>query len=566
MRPSAIMRGYQHEPNGTFDWTADATQRRVLLAAIKRGVNNTMAFANSSPFWMTISGSVTGAVDGGNNLRDDMYQAFADYLAEVVQHFASDPAYGNVVFKGVTPLNEPVSSWWRYGNFQEGQHFDRDKQAEIVQLLAQALQQRGLWQQTPVAGPEENSIDDALTSLQAYGDQAVSGLRLVTTHSYNGNNRAGLAQFASSHGQTLWHSEYGSGSGALQGGVQIGQKIVLDLNQLNCSIWTLWQAADTDNPVVPSGWGLIDTTFHEMSLYHFRMGNRTGNNCLRAVADDPTGQTWGVHVEKCVSYATPAAGPQQVFSVLDAQLRLFNSSGPCLQQVNSQVRAATCNGSPTQHWVVNLDGTVRLNVSSVNLCLAVNTTGTNLVLMQCPAGSSPAPLTMRWYLTSLADDEMANVGSPPALPEAEDYLVRPQYYAYMQFTRFLVPGTTILTVADASQSTVAGRRPDGRTAVAFVNADGSHSHSVSFQIKSWQGSNTTVEVWQVGCARWREGIIFLFEPLGNVLLSFFMHLSPLFGQTSDSINCSLAGTLQMNPPGTFQTSVPPNSITTFLTW
>lgn len=93
-----------------------------------------MAFANSPPVFMTVSGSVTGASEaialvvvtgivmliwlchgvgangGVNNLREDQYDNFANYLATVVKHFQSS-VYGNVQFDAVTPLNEPVSGW-----------------------------------------------------------------------------------------------------------------------------------------------------------------------------------------------------------------------------------------------------------------------------------------------------------------------------------------------------------------------------------------------------------------------------------------------------------------------
>ncbi|MCZ4151050.1 hypothetical protein BZG21_42450, partial [Escherichia coli] len=89
LRPGGDVPGYQPEP-GVWDWEADAGQRKVLQGSIERGVNITEAFSNSPPYWMTISGSVTGAEDGSNNLKEDQYGAFADYLTEVVKHFRDE--------------------------------------------------------------------------------------------------------------------------------------------------------------------------------------------------------------------------------------------------------------------------------------------------------------------------------------------------------------------------------------------------------------------------------------------------------------------------------------------
>ena len=63
---------------------------------------------------------LNGAVDGSNNLRDDQYDAFADYLTEVVKHYRDE---WGITFRTLNPLNEPSSDWWKKGNMQEGSHF-----------------------------------------------------------------------------------------------------------------------------------------------------------------------------------------------------------------------------------------------------------------------------------------------------------------------------------------------------------------------------------------------------------------------------------------------------------
>src|SRR5580698_3651157 len=55
--------------NGVWNWSADQNQRWMLKAALKRGVTRVEAFANSPPYWMTVSGSTTGAIGGTNNLK-----------------------------------------------------------------------------------------------------------------------------------------------------------------------------------------------------------------------------------------------------------------------------------------------------------------------------------------------------------------------------------------------------------------------------------------------------------------------------------------------------------------
>lgn len=140
LRPGGDVPGFQPE-KGQWDWAADANQRAVLQGAIERGVTITEAFSNSPPYWMTVSGSVTGAVDGGNNLRVDQYEAFADYLTGVVKQYRDQ---WGITFRTLDPLNEPSSDWWKKGNQQEGSHFSTDKQMELIKRVEKLLQSKGL--------------------------------------------------------------------------------------------------------------------------------------------------------------------------------------------------------------------------------------------------------------------------------------------------------------------------------------------------------------------------------------------------------------------------------------
>ena len=87
MRQWGEMPGFLNA-SGTWDWNADANQRNVLRRIVERDPNAILeAFSNSPPYWMTKSGCASGNTDGSNNLKDDSYEAFADYLTEVVKHY-----------------------------------------------------------------------------------------------------------------------------------------------------------------------------------------------------------------------------------------------------------------------------------------------------------------------------------------------------------------------------------------------------------------------------------------------------------------------------------------------
>jgi O-glycosyl hydrolase len=266
MEYRAAVPGYEPAP-GVWDWTADANQRWVLQAAIDSGANQLEAFSNSPPYWMTNSGSVTGAVGGGDNLNPAYYGAFADYLSQVVQQFAS--TWG-ITFQTVEPLNEPNASWWNFGGRQEGSHFDRSSQDAIVQDLGASLANYGL--STTVAAPDENSIDGTVTSVSSYSSAAQGYLTQINTHSYGGTERTQLANLANSHGTDLWMSEYGDNDAT---GLTMSRQILNDMKNLHATAWVYWQAVDN-----AGGWGFLSnplqnetTTGYSINEKYYVMGN-----------------------------------------------------------------------------------------------------------------------------------------------------------------------------------------------------------------------------------------------------------------------------------------------------
>ena len=117
MWADAQMEGFQTGPAAAFDWTKDAAQRRMLQEAKNWGANIFEAFSNSPPYWMTLSGSSSGAgMPHQDNLRPDMRKTFVTYLTKVVKHFRD---VEGVRFESLEPFNEPDLSWMAGGK-QEG--------------------------------------------------------------------------------------------------------------------------------------------------------------------------------------------------------------------------------------------------------------------------------------------------------------------------------------------------------------------------------------------------------------------------------------------------------------
>ncbi|WP_283655948.1 glycoside hydrolase [Paenibacillus sp. RC334] len=258
--------GYQPS-QGVYDWNADANQRYMLQAAKSYGVNVFEAFANSAPYWMTISGSVSGAANGVNNLKPEYYDDFADYLTEVVKHFRDE---WGISFDTVTPLNEPVSTWWKLGNDQEGMHFDRAEQNTILGQVQSSLTAKGL--STRLSAPEEYNLEDSTTSFAGYSPAVKSAIAQINTHTYGGNNRTALRNAATSDNKHLWTSEYGDGDAS---GLTMSRTILKDIRNMGASAWVYWQAVDS-----AEGWGFFknilndtQTTSYTVNQKYYVMGN-----------------------------------------------------------------------------------------------------------------------------------------------------------------------------------------------------------------------------------------------------------------------------------------------------
>lgn len=260
LRPGGDVPSFQPE-KGHWDWEADAGQRAILQGALNRGVTIAEAFSNSPPYWMTISGSVTGAVDGKNNLKEEAYDDFADYLAQVVKTFRDK---WGITFRTLNPLNEPSSHWWMLGNIQEGCYFDFAKQGDIIRKVEKALHTKGLTG-TTVSANDDNSIDETIDALNAYDEATLDAITQINTHSYNGKQMSQLREMVATKSKRLWMSEYGTGGSGphshedMTSVLELAERVILDLAYLQPAAWIYWQAVEDEG--ANNNWGFIHANF-----------------------------------------------------------------------------------------------------------------------------------------------------------------------------------------------------------------------------------------------------------------------------------------------------------------
>lgn len=251
---------------GVYDWSKDANQRWILQAAKARGANVFEAFSNSPPWFMTKSGDASGANDCGNNLKDDQYDAFADYLTEVVKHFKNNEG---ISFRTLAPVNEPNAGYWCAWNGQEGAGFSVDKQDLIITKVGQSLATKGLGR-TTIAAPETYSPSEAVSNFTSYGSAARGYISQLNTHVYGSTayDQATLRDLAATNGKRWWMSEYGVGPGphdhnGIASALFIAKTVARDINVLRPSAWGYWQAVESEEEALNrnDNGGLIHATF-----------------------------------------------------------------------------------------------------------------------------------------------------------------------------------------------------------------------------------------------------------------------------------------------------------------
>jgi O-glycosyl hydrolase len=95
-------------PDGSYNWNKQTGYTWMLQEAKNYGVKELIAFVNSPPVQFTQNGKgFKFKKDSLSNLKEDKYEAFADFLAEVLTHFDKK----NLHFNYVSPVNEPQWDW-----------------------------------------------------------------------------------------------------------------------------------------------------------------------------------------------------------------------------------------------------------------------------------------------------------------------------------------------------------------------------------------------------------------------------------------------------------------------
>jgi O-glycosyl hydrolase len=212
------------KPDGTYDWSKQSGYLWFTKKARAYGVETLIAFSNTPPVWMNQNGlGYKTAKDHRSNLKLDQYDAYADFLARVWQHFDKEGLH----FDYISPVNEPQWDWSNpYGEAsQEGTAWTNEEVVRVAGALDTALAR--VKANTKILLSEAGHLQylyaqegTASHQIQALKKGGVYGLShvpaIIGGHSYftdNGDSsrrviREHVRDTAAKYGLQYWQTEY----------------------------------------------------------------------------------------------------------------------------------------------------------------------------------------------------------------------------------------------------------------------------------------------------------------------------------------------------------------------
>ncbi|MFD7276518.1 glycoside hydrolase [Streptomyces sp. NPDC059862] len=312
--PSRAPEDFRND-DGTYDWSKDKGGRTFLKYAAAYGVEDLIAFVNSAPAeWKTNGKSC------GGYLKAENEQDFADYIADVTDHFATQGAK----FDYISPFNEPTNSFDSCG--QEGMLVDVPQRDDIVRALG--AEQQARHQKTGIIADESTSTvkfnDEVPQWISQPGTaQYVDKLAHHTYDNPSDANRARVYETSKSVGKSSWSTEiccFGKGGTGwaqeydptIDGGLNLSRIIHKDFAVAHDSAFHWWVALSEMIGTDPyakndQGWndGLIYydpnyATSGNQTLYftkrYYALGQYSKFVKPGAVAHNVTGAPSGVEV------------------------------------------------------------------------------------------------------------------------------------------------------------------------------------------------------------------------------------------------------------------------------
>lgn len=247
-----------------YDFTRDAGALEMLDAALATGnIDKIVFFANSPHYLMTLSGTCTGAEVQQNNLKEEFYEAYCDYLLIIVNNLVKEhlSGLGNVPEVVISPVNEPQWDWGGDGASQEGCHFDPEPLAAFYDVFLDKLaafnDANGTAYECDVLESgnykfyiDRKDIKEYLEAMSKY--DYFDEIKYVSAHSYGADDskkhREKYQNYIDKNypGLGISITEYcemeGGRFDTIESGLLLGNVISRDMTMLDAIDWNWWLA------------------------------------------------------------------------------------------------------------------------------------------------------------------------------------------------------------------------------------------------------------------------------------------------------------------------------------
>lgn len=272
-----------------YDFSRDAGALEMLDRALATGgIDKIVFFANSPHYLMTLSGTCTGAEVQQNNLKEDFYEAYCDYLLIIVDNLVQKhlSALDTVPEVVISPVNEPQWDWGGEGASQEGCHFDPEPLAAFYDVFFDKLEQFNRENGTDYKGDalesgnykfyiDRKDIKDYLKAMSKY--DYFDDLNYISAHSYGADDskthREKYQNYIDKNynGLGISITEYcemeGGRYDTIESGLLLGNVVSRDLTMLSASDWNWWlgvSPCDYNDGLVY--WDVLDDGSQKLSV------------------------------------------------------------------------------------------------------------------------------------------------------------------------------------------------------------------------------------------------------------------------------------------------------------
>ncbi len=260
---ATVKAAFADESNYDFE-TRDAGALEMLDRALATGgIDKVVFFANSPHYLMTVSGTCTGAEVQQNNLKEDFYETYCDYLLVIVENLVERHLSGLEKMPEIviSPVNEPQWDWGGEGSSQEGCHFDPEPLAAFYDVFLKKLSDYNDANGTDIKCDvlesgnykfyiDRKDIKEYLEAMSKY--DYFDEIDYISAHSYGADDskkhREKYQNYIDKNYEGLGISitEYcemaGGRSNTIESGLLLANVISRDLTMLNAIDWNWWLA------------------------------------------------------------------------------------------------------------------------------------------------------------------------------------------------------------------------------------------------------------------------------------------------------------------------------------